>query len=63
MTNRRPFLVAIAGLSLAAIPLAAQQRQGPTPEQRAEQERRYREELAAPRPVDALNSIWIEDLT
>ncbi len=39
----------------------AQSRQ--TPEQRAEAERRLRAELTMPRPVDALNSVWIEELT
>ncbi|MGH7711279.1 MAG: creatininase family protein [Gemmatimonadaceae bacterium] len=40
---------------------AAQGRQ--TPEQRAEAERRLQAELRMPRPVDALNSVWIEELT
>lgn len=62
MKNIRPSLALIA-LAVVAGPLGAQARQGPTPEQRAEQERRYREELASPRPIDAVASVWIEDLT
>lgn len=60
----------IATLSLAAIvasPLTAQQRQEMTPEQRAqmraEAERRTQEALAAPRPIEAFDSVWIEELT
>jgi creatinine amidohydrolase len=34
-----------------------------TPEQRAEAERRLQAELRMPRPVEALNSVWIEELT
>ena len=50
----------------AAIPLltslaAAQARQ--TPEQRAAAEQKLQAELRMPRPVDALNSVWIEELT
>jgi creatinine amidohydrolase/Fe(II)-dependent formamide hydrolase-like protein len=54
-------------ITLLAAPLAAQQRQPPTPEERArraaEQEREIQEALAAPRPIEALNSVWIEELT
>jgi creatinine amidohydrolase/Fe(II)-dependent formamide hydrolase-like protein len=48
-------------LVLTTTVAAAQGRQ--TPEQRAEAERRLQAELRMPRPVDALNSIWIEELT
>jgi len=53
-------------LFAAAIPLlvstaAAQSRQ--TPEQRAAAEQKLQAELRMPRPVDALNSVWIEELT
>lgn|SRR5574341_13871 len=38
-----------------------------TPEERArqqaEQERRVQEQLKAPRPIDAVNSVWLEELT
>ena len=34
-----------------------------TPEQRAERERRFQEELVMKRPIAALDSIWIEELT
>jgi creatinine amidohydrolase/Fe(II)-dependent formamide hydrolase-like protein len=40
------------------MPLLAQSR--PSPEER---ERRLQEELAQPRPIAALNSVWIEELT
>ncbi len=35
----------------------------PAEAQRAEQERRLQEELAAPRPIEAANSVWIDELT
>lgn len=51
-------MVLIAGL---AAPTAAQQRStNLSPEERA---RRLQEELRAPRPIEALNSVWIEELT
>ncbi len=51
-------MVLIAGL---AAPAAAQQRStNLSPEERA---RRLQEELRAPRPIEALNSVWIEELT
>ena len=51
-------MVLIAGL---AAPTAAQQRStNLSPEERA---RRLEEELRAPRPIEALNSVWIEELT
>ncbi len=51
----------IAMFPMLAQPVGAQSRQ--TPEQRAEAERRLQAELRMPRPVDALNSVWIEELT
>ena len=42
---------------------AQQTRRPPTAEERAEQERRLREELASPRPIEAVNSVWIDELT
>lgn len=49
-------------LFLSALGVEAQQREM-TPERRAEQERRLQEELRAPRPIDAVNSLWIDELT
>jgi creatinine amidohydrolase/Fe(II)-dependent formamide hydrolase-like protein len=57
MRNR----IALAVLLVTAPTAFAQGRQ--TPEQRAEAERRLQAELKMPRPVDALNSLWIEELT
>lgn len=49
---------------LFASPLAAQQgRRAPTAEERAAAERALQEELAAPRPIDAVESAWIDELT
>ena len=44
---------------------AAGQRGGQqlTPEQRAAREAQRAEEMRAPRPIDAVNSVWIEELT
>jgi creatinine amidohydrolase len=57
----RTFLLPLAFAAIAC-PAAAQQR-APTPEERAEQERRLQVELRAPRPIDAVETVWIEDLT
>jgi creatinine amidohydrolase/Fe(II)-dependent formamide hydrolase-like protein len=54
-------LMVIVLVPLLAASVGAQSRQ--TPEQRAEAERRLQAELRMPRPVDALNSVWIEELT
>jgi len=58
--------VALASVAAVAGEARAQQRQL-TPEQRAqrqaEAEARFQEELAAPRPIDAFDSVWIEELT
>lgn len=43
--------------------IASAQRRQMTPEERAERERRLQEELKMERPVEALDSIWIEELT
>jgi creatinine amidohydrolase len=56
---RKLFL--IVGIPVVVSSVTAQSRQ--TPEQRAEAERRVQAELTMPRPVDALNSVWIEELT
>ena len=52
--------IVLVGLSGMA---GAQQRSGLTLEQQAERESRHREELVMPRPIEALDSIWIEELT
>jgi len=67
MTRRSPPFLALA-LSILAVPaLAAQQRADMTPEERAarqaERERQLQEELAAPRPIEAFDSVWLEELT
>lgn len=54
-------LFLIVGIPVLVSNVGAQSRQ--TPEQRAEAERRVQAELRMPRPVDALNSVWIEELT
>jgi len=54
-------VLVIALFPVFASSVVAQSRQ--TPEQRAEAERRLQAELRMPRPVDALNSVWIEELT
>ncbi len=60
--------VAVLALAAAATPTAAQQRQGAlTSEERArrqlEQAEQLLRELQMPRPIEALNSVWIEELT
>ena len=57
-------LALVIGLASAS-PAFAQQRTL-TPEERARQladERRLQEELQAPRPIDAVHSVWLEELT
>ena len=39
------------------------QRPPMTPEQQAEAAKRREAEMAAPRPIDALDSVWMEELT
>ena len=53
---------AIAFVSILPSPVVAQ-RAAPTAEQRAERERQTLAELAAERPIAAVNSLWIEELT
>lgn len=73
----RRALTAARALPLTALPVlfalgapvaaTAQERPTLTPEQRAqraaERQRQLEEELAAPRPIEALESVWIEELT
>ncbi len=54
-------LLLLAGLASAAE--AQQGRRPPTAEERAAQERQLQEELRAPRPIAAANSVWIDELT
>ena len=56
------FVVALAILAGWST-LAAAQRRTLTPEERAERERQFQAEIIKPRPVEALDSIWIEELT
>lgn len=59
---RNGLILAFGMLGLGAVaPLSAQG--DPTAAQRAEQARRLQEELRAPRPIDAAESLWIEELT
>lgn len=50
-------------MGLASAAEAQQGRRPPTAEELAERERQLQEELRAPRPIEAVNSVWIEDLT
>ncbi len=61
--KKRLFVVALAMLAGWSTLVAAQGRRTLTPEERAERERRFQAELVMPRPLDALDSIWIEELT
>ena len=62
-------LATVLGLvmGLATVAEARQGRRNMSPEERArfqaEQERQLQEEMRAPRPIEALNSVWIEELT
>jgi creatinine amidohydrolase/Fe(II)-dependent formamide hydrolase-like protein len=65
----KPFVLAAFAVALTAITAAAQapaarpQRPQLTPEQQAEQQKRREAEMVAPRPIDALDSVWMEQLT
>lgn len=65
MNRTRSFVVTLALTGLAAG--ASAQQRTMTPEERArqqaEQERRVQADLKAPRPIDAANSLWLEELT
>lgn len=58
MLTRGCIVVAVGLLLVPGVALEAQQRS--TPEER---ERRLQEQLEKPRPIEALNSVWIEELT
>lgn len=57
------FCIAIFTLSLVGAPVAAEQRPAQTPEQQAAAAARREAEMNAPRPIQALDSVWIEELT
>ncbi|MCG8469574.1 MAG: creatininase family protein [Gemmatimonadetes bacterium] len=63
----RTIALSIAGSLLSLAPAASAAQQNMTPEERArmleERERRVQEELVSERPIEALNSVWIEELT
>ena len=67
MKKSPSILPSIALLALVVAPIQAQQRRDLTPEQRAqmqaEREAQMQAELQAERPIEALNSVWIEELT
>ena len=60
-------VLALAMITAFTADAAGQGRGGGDPAEaarrRAEQERRFQEELRAPRPIEAHNSVWIEELT
>jgi len=66
MSNAR-FVILVLALAIGLPRIAqAQQRQMTDEERarrRAEQARQLQEELRSPRPIEALNSVWIEELT
>jgi creatinine amidohydrolase len=55
--------VAMANVAAAQPPAGAGQRPAMTPEQRAAMEAKREAEMKAPRPIDALDSVWMEELT
>jgi len=57
---KTPRSLIAAALLMVGLPAVAHAQQGMSPEERAAQ---VREELASPRPIEALNSVWIEELT
>ncbi len=61
--RKTPFFVVALVILAGWSTLAAAQRRTLTPEEQAEREQRFQAELVAPRPVEALDSIWIEELT
>ena len=62
MSPMKHLTFCILALGLMSAPLAAQ-RPPMTPEQQAEAAKRREAEMAAPRPIDALDSVWTEELT
>ena len=63
---RKICTLALSLVIVTTLPLAVQAQQRNTNEQadrKAEQQRRFQEEFRAERPIEALNSVWIEELT
>jgi creatinine amidohydrolase len=61
---RLAFAVVLTTTTVAAqAPDARPQRPQLTPEQQAEQQKRREAEMVAPRPIDAVDSVWMEQLT
>jgi len=63
MRNVRSLVTVLAMISVSAPTVQVQAQQTPTPEQRAERQRRVQEMLQMPRPIDGVNSVWIDELT
>ena len=63
MRNVRSFVIALAMISVSAPTVEVQAQRTLTPEQRAERQRRTQEMLQMPRPIDGVNSVWIDELT
>ncbi len=57
------FLVALAAVTLMAPAAEAQGRRNLTPEQQAERQRQREAMMSAPRPIEGINSVWIDELT
>ncbi|MDZ7779027.1 MAG: creatininase family protein [Gemmatimonadota bacterium] len=61
----RRIVLGVPGALLAVSVLAGsvEAQQPPSSEQLDERERRYQEEMAMPRPIEAVSSVWIDELT
>lgn len=56
-------MILISSVLAMAAPVGAQQRRQMTPEERAAREAARREAMAEPRPIEAMESLWMEELT
>ena len=63
MRNLRSFVVALVMVSVMAPAVQAQGRRTLSPEQRAERQRRTQEMMQMARPIEGVNSVWIDELT
>lgn len=63
MRNVWSFVAALAMISVSAPAVQVQGQRTRSPEERAERERRTQEMLQMPRPIEAVNSVWIDELT
>ncbi len=63
MKTTKRILAALALTLLPFSPADAQDRRNLTAEQRAELQRRQAAMMSAPRPIEGINSIWIDELT